>query len=275
MPEVLMSFYHLPNFHKMNMNSYRPGILALLLFFSPFLFSSSLAKPAKEYYELKIYHVHGPQMALMESYLKSAYLPAAHRAGIGNVGVFKAAATDSLLYVLTPFKSLAQLVSFPKTLEKDKIYQANGASYIESAFIEPAYRKFETIILEAFDGMPQHRKPALSGPAEQRVYELRSYESPSEKRHLNKVKMFIEGGEIGIFNKLGFNPVFFGRVIAGSNMPNLMYLTTFEDRASRDAHWKSFGSDPDWNKLKVMPEYQNNMKPPVIFFLKPTEYSDI
>lgn len=263
----------------MNSTSYRRRVeLLFLSFFLPFLLFSLLTSatpPKKEYYELKIYHLKGEQMTLMDSYLKNAYIPAAHRAGIKNVGVFKAINSDSLLYVLTPMKSLDQLATFSQTLAKDKTYQANGKSYIESAFKEPAYQKFETIIMEAFAGAEQHRKPNLTAPMSQRVYELRSYESPSETRHLNKVDMFTKGDEIGIFNKLGFNPVFFARVIAGSRMPNLMYMITFEDRASRDAHWKAFGSDPDWNKLKVLPEYQNNMNPAVAYFLQPKEYSDI
>lgn len=256
----------------------RPVELILLSFFLPFLFfaqPTSAAAPKKEYYELKVYHLKGAQMNMMDSYLKNAYIPAAHRAGIKSVGVFKAADSDSLLYVLTPFKSLDQLATFSQALAKDEIYQADGKSYIESAFKEPAYQKFETIIMEAFVGAEQHRKPNLTAPMSQRVYELRSYESPSEKRHVNKVDMFTKGGEIGIFNKLGFNPVFFARVIAGSRMPNLMYMITFEDRASRDAHWKAFGSDPDWNKLKGMAEYQNNMNPAVAYFLQPKDYSDI
>ncbi len=249
--------------------------LLFLLFFSPFLLSSSTAAPKPEYYELKIYHVHGPQMALMESYLQNAYLPAAHRAGIKSVGVFKAMDNDSLLYVLTPFKSLDQLTGLSEKLEKDKEYYAAGVSYIESPFKEPAYQRFETVILEAFDQMPMHAKSGLTAPMSERVYELRSYESPSEKRYLNKVKMFNDGGEVTIFKKLGFNPVFFAKVIAGSKMPNLMYLTTFADKASRDAHWKAFGADADWNKLKVMPEYQDNMTKAGVTFVKPAEYSDL
>ena len=48
------------------------------------------------------------------------------------------------------------------------------------------------------------------------------------------------------FEKLGFNAVFFGDVISGSDMPNLMYMTTFVDRESRDAHWTAFVDSPEW-----------------------------
>jgi hypothetical protein len=248
---------------------------AYFLFF--ILLSGSLLAaraPKREYYELRIYNASPAQMTRLHAYLKDAYLPALHRAGTKNVGVFKAIENDSLLYVLTPLKSLDQLVKLPAQLEKDAAYQAAGKDYIESAFKEPAYKRFETVIMQAFDGMPVHSKSGVTAPAEQRVYELRSYESPSEKRYLNKVKMF-DSGEIDIFKKLDFNPVFFAKVIAGSKMPNLMYMTTFPDRATRDARWKAFGSDPDWGKLKVMPEYQDNMNKLQIIFLRPTDYSDL
>ncbi len=259
----------------MNTKYFRHTALFVSLFLSSLVLSSLKAAPKPEYYELKIYHVQGDQMEMMDAYLKNAYLPAAHRAGIKNVGVFKAMDNDSLLYVLTPFKSLDQLAKLPVMLAKDKTYQADGQAYVQSAFKAPAYTRYETILLEAFDMRPMHRKPDLTGPVEQRVYELRSYESPSEARHMNKVKMFTAGGEVDIFDNLGFNPVFYGRVIAGSRMPNLMYLTTFADQESRDAHWKSFGADANWNKLKVVPEYQDNMNRNHITFIRPTDYSDL
>ena len=43
------------------------------------------------------------------------------------------------------------------------------------------------------------------------------------------------GGEIILFDRLDFNAVFYGEVISGSKMPNLMYMTTFDNQESRDA----------------------------------------
>lgn len=161
----------------------------------------------------------------------------------------------------------------PQLLAKDQAYQAAGKAYIKSAFKEPAYTRMETIVLEAFSGMPKHQKSGETAPMSERVYELRSYECPSEARHLNKVDIF-NAGEIDVFKELDFNPVFFARVIAGSKMPNLMYMTTFPDRATRDTRWKAFGTAPGWEKLKVMPKYQDNMNKSVVTFLRPTDNSD-
>src|SRR5215217_5987049 len=106
--------------------------------------------------------------------------------------------------------------------------------------------------------MPAMAVPQLSSAKAQRIYELRSYEGPTEKLYLNKVQMFNQGGEVPLFKRLNFNAVFYASVLAGSRMPNLMYMTTFENRAEREAHWKTFTDDAEWKKLSSMPEYQHN-----------------
>ena len=67
--------------------------------------------------------------------------------------------------------------------------------------------------------------------------------------------MFNEGGEIPLFVRLNFNAVFYADVIAGSHMPNLMYMTTFNNKQDRDDHWKVFSADAEWKALSARPEY--------------------
>lgn len=86
--------------------------------------------------------------------------------------------------------------------------------------------------------------------------------------------MFNQGDEIGLFKKLNFNAIFYSEVIAGSRMPNLMYMTSFENKADRDEHWKTFGNDPYWKKLSAEPEYQNNVSHIDMTFLYAADYSD-
>ena len=123
--------------------------------------------------------------------------------------------------------------------------------------------------------MPSIVPSKLTGPKSERVYELRSYESASEKLHMNKVKMFNQGGEVDIFSRLGFNPVFYSQVVFGCKMPNLMYMTSFENMQSREEHWKAFSNDPAWKTLSALPEYQKNVSHSDIYFLRPTEYSEL
>jgi len=85
-----------------------------------------------------------------------------------------------------------------------------------------------------------------------RIFEIRTYESNTSATLRRKIKMF-EGGEIGIFQRLGMSPVFFGQTVIGRNMPSLTYMLAYEDLAMRDKVWKAFGADPEWQKLRSAP----------------------
>ena len=236
--------------------------------------------PQREFYEIRVYHVKdAAQESTVDHYLEQAFLPALHKAGISKVGVFKPVgndtAADRRIYVLIPYKRLEQFQQLPEQLFASKEHGSAGAEYLDAAYNAAPYTRMETILLQAFTAHPQLELPALTGPKKERIYELRSYEGPTEKLYRNKVQMFNKGDEVGIFKRLNFNAVFYGEVISGSHMPNLMYLTTFENKAAREAHWKSFGSDPAWKQLSAMPEYQHNVSHQDIMFLYPTEYSDI
>jgi len=58
-------------------------------------------------------------------------------------------------------------------------------------------------------------------------------------------------------------------------MPNLMYMTSFDNKTSRDDHWRMFGNDPDWKTMSAKPEYQHNVSKITITFLRPTNYSKL
>ena len=234
---------------------------------------------AREYYQLTVYHFKtAAQEQTIDGYLKNALLPALHRMGTDKVGVFKSLANDTsadkLIYVFVPGKSLDMLTKLSGKLNADAAYVAAGSDYINAIYKDPPYTRMENILLYAFPLAPKMQLPQLKSANSGRVYELRSYESATEKIHRNKVQMFNEGGEIDFFKRLNFNAVFYSAVIAGSKMPNLMYMTTFESMADRDAHWKAFVDDPFWKKLSAMPEYQNNVSKNDIVFLHPADYSD-
>lgn len=256
-------------------------LFALVLIALPFI---SAAAPKLDFYQIKIYHLKSAeQEQRVDEYLEKAYLPALHRAGISDVGVFKpvasadagAASEEKLIYVFIPFSSKEAFFNLNAKLQKDQKYLQDGAGYLDAKYNAPPYGRIETILLNAFEKGPKYNLPKLSSPKKDRVYELRSYEGHTEKISANKIQQFNKGDEIGLFKRLGFNAVFYGEVVAGSTMPNLMYLTTFENKADRDAHWDAFGKDDYWKKLSALPEYQNNVSKNVTKFLYPTNYSDI
>ncbi|MDB5122101.1 MAG: hypothetical protein JWP94_230 [Mucilaginibacter sp.] len=251
------------------------SFLAFLLFISATMRTSAAEK---FYYQIKIYHLKTQQQEdRLDNYLQSAYLPAMHKMGIQHIGVFKPVDRDTAdrkVYVLTPFTSWNQLENAGQKLLDDQQYVSSGAEYIDAQYKDIPYTRMETIILRAFPKMPAPAVPNLTGNKTDRVYELRSYESATEKYNLNKVRMFNVGDEVALFKRLGFNAVFYAEVLAGSHMPNLMYMTTFNDRADRDKHWNTFSNDPEWKTLVAKPEYQHNVSKADILFLHPTAYSD-
>lgn len=263
---------------KHNFLLFRNICLALLLS-GIGIFQAFAKAPSREFYELRIYHLNNKmQQDRVEKYLKDALLPALHRLGINRTGVLKTFEGDTTglkIYVLIPFESGEQLLLLPQQLQNDSQYNTAGNDYLDATFNNPPYSRFETVVMVAFENTPELIVPKLNTPKSERIYELRSYESATENLHQKKVHMFNQGGESTIFKEVGSNPVFFGQVISGSHMPNLMYLTAYANKAAREDHWTVFKNHPDWKRLSAMPEYQNTVSHADILFLQPTDYSDL
>jgi hypothetical protein len=251
----------------------------LLIAFAIIVISVAAKDPAPWYYELRIYRLaDSADETRLDAYLQKALVPALHRNGIKRVGVFKPIKEDTIyknrIYVLIPYQSLNELDKINTALLKDTQYAAEGSDYINASHTDPPYARLETILLKSFKFMPAPEVPTLKAPKQERLYELRSYEGATEKLYQSKVHMFNEGGEIALFKKLNFNAVFYGEVLSGSSMPNLMYMTSFENRADRDAHWKSFSAAPEWKAMVDLPQYKNTVSKNTQFLLNPTSYSD-
>ena len=233
----------------------------------------------RELYQIKTYNLKSEtQLTVTENFLKDAYLPALKRIGIKAVGVFKPKtfAADSIkkIVVVIPFASSKQFLQLENKLAKDQEYLTIGSTYLNAAYNQAPYIRIESLVLQAFTDHPLLTIPKLDSPRANRVYELRSYESATEAIYRRKVDMFNAGGEIKLFQRLQFNAVFYGEVLSGRKMPNLMYLTTFANQESRDNHWKAFVDSPEWKSLLTMDKYKNTISHIDILFLYPTDYSD-
>jgi hypothetical protein len=234
---------------------------------------------ANDVYEITVYHFKDAQQeTALDTYLQNALLPALHRKDKKSIGVFKPIANDTaadkIIYMIVPYNSFEEMVNMPQELMKDAAYKTAGAAYLNANYETPPYSRMENIILQAFPLAPQLIVPNLTSPKQDHIYELRSYESATEAYHISKVKMFNEGGEVGIFKKINANAVFYGDVIAGCRMPNLVYLTSYENMADRDAHWKTFGDDPTWKQLNTIDEYKNTVSKADIILMHAASYSD-
>jgi len=253
-------------------------VLSLSVLILVLAISSTLS--ARDYYQIKVYTIkNADQESQIDNYLKNAYLPALHRAGISKVGVFKPKADDpavgTKVFVFIPLKDLSQIEKIEEKLVKDNKYQSNAAAYINAAFDNPPYERIESILLKAFTAQPEFFAPKFNTPKSEQIFELRSYQSATEKIYNKKVEMFNEGGETEIFKAIGANAIFYGEVISGAAMPNLIYMTSYESMQSNLDHWKVFRDHPDWKRLSGMEEYKNTVSHIDKWMCNPTDYSDI
>ncbi len=217
---------------------------------------------ARQYYEVRTYSLgeKGDEAAL-DQYFRDALLPALERQGIGPVGVLhdpQAEAADRQLVLILPYDSPAQLTAVQPGLDADAEYQKAAAEYLNRPADQPAFARVSSELLWAFECMPQLKVPAEVAAGKDRLYELRVYESASERLGALKVDMF-NNGEVPIFLDSGIRPVFFGQAIVGPQQPNLTYLTVYENDEVRQAGWKAFLAHPDWATLKATPKYANTV----------------
>jgi len=239
---------------------------------------AATAKNKGQYFQITVYHFSGAaQEQLLDDYLANAWLPYAHKLGVQQVGIFKPISNDTsadkTLYVIRSFKSIEQLAKVADKMWEVANYTGAG-DYINSNYKTPPFTRMDNTIASAFAMAPVLTLPTLSSVKTDRIYEFRSYESATEKIHNNKVEMFNQGGEVALFTRLNFNAVFYGKVVAGSKMPNLVYMTSFENMDDRNAHWKTFVADEEWKKLSAMPIYKNNVSKSDVILMKATAYSD-
>ncbi len=234
---------------------------------------------AREFYELRAYDfASAVQQTRFDGYLEKALVPALNRAGVKPVGVFHLEGQpDSFkTYVLLPFRSAEEAARLADRLAGDPGLQTAGADVIALHAADPPYRRMESSLMLAFSGAPKLHVPAETAAGRGMVFELRTYESHNERAAKKKIEMF-NAGEIGIFERAGFQPVFFGETLLGPEMPNLTYMVTYAAGTDRGAYWNKFMADPEKARLFAIPEYQDKeiVSKIVSRMLKPTSASQI
>lgn len=237
--------------------------------------AAASAEAGREFYLLQQFLVDNEaQRKRMDAYLCDAAIPALNRAGIKPVGVFYPEEGLSPLFVVLPSKSPEVLLTVVDKLMADAEHVKQGADVLAATTPQAGFKRLESSLLRAFKGMP-----ALETPTHDpgRVFQLRIYESPSVVTGRKKIEMFNDAGEIGIFRKVGLNPVFFGEALVGPKMPNLTYMLGFRSRDEQKAAWGKFRTDPGWLKLRGMAEYADKTILCQItnLLLKPAAYSQI
>lgn len=214
------------------------------------------ANPARlrEYYQLRRYMLlSGPQVTMTEKYISEALIPAIAHRGSSPVGAFRleiGPETPSF-YVLIPIDGGLTAGTLEEELNRDDAYIKASEPFWSAPASSPAFLRMESSLLAAFEGWPRVTPPEKG----KRIFQLRTYESPSYRDHLLKIQMF-HSGEFEIFKAAGFRPVFFGDTLIGSRMPSLTYMLSFTDSTELDSKWNVFRNDPAWIKLSGDPRFR-------------------
>lgn len=217
-------------------------------------------------FEVRTYHfVDAEQQKAFAAFLSDGAIPAWNQAGVKPVGLFELRAKDNPdlkldadpneLWAFLPHRSIAELARLDAVMP-------------DSA---PAFARYENILLQPMSGSPGVVVPRRD---EKSIFELRTYESPTVERHLNKLKMF-NAGEFGAFERAGMTGVFFGGAFAASNLPQLTYMLCHPDETKVKDGWATFQADAQWMKLKADPQYKANVSKIIRRFLRPLAGSQL
>lgn len=211
----------------------------------------------REFYALRRYTLQmGPQTLRAETYFNEALVPALSRLGLGPIGAFKLdiGPETPAYYVLVSGPTADALTSVDVHLAEDEDFLKAATPFWAAPASTPAFLRFDTSLLLAFKGWPRLVRPSGAASHAKRIFQLRTYESPSQAAHIRKVEMF-NHGEFEIFQRTGLHPVFFGDTLIGPRMPSLTYMLTFSGMAELEANWATFSADPAWKKLSTDPRY--------------------
>jgi hypothetical protein len=215
------------------------------------------ASVSREFYQIRQYKLeNGPQTKLTQSYFADALIPALTRLGFGPVGAFSAdfGPETPTYYAVIPGASAEALVTADLHLAEDAEFLKAAEPFWSAPASSPAFQRVESSLLIAFEGWPKLTPPASSATKAKRIFQMRTYESPSYRDHVRKVEMFHKG-EFDIFKAAGFSSVFYGDVLIGSRMPCLTYMLSLENLEELNAKWAAFSGNPEWKKLSSDPRY--------------------
>ncbi len=230
---------------------------------------------AKQYLELRHYiFASAEKQKAFEDFLAKAAIPALNRQGIRPVGVFKAADKEEIsgLWVLIPHNSLESAITSNTKMLADSKFNLVGGDILNCPKSNPAYTRFESSLLLAFDKCSKVEVPSKK---DTRLFQLRIYESHNAIKAKRKVEMFNTGGEIDLFRLNGLKPVFFGESIIGSKMPNLTYMVGFDDTDSQKKAWDTFIKHPKWKNMSSDPYYKDTVSNITNLVLRPSASSQI
>jgi hypothetical protein len=200
------------------------------------------------YYTLdSLFLENGEQVARLHDFMSHGFVPAAGKIHAGPMILLEALVAPHVpqLVVVMGFVAAADALSLHSRLLQQEGYAAALEKWEGAP--NPPCQQMASTLLEAADYSPEI--PAGEPPKQARIFELRTYHSPTW-RQLGALHQRFAGREIPIFHRSGIHPVLYTSTVFGANLPNLTYLIPFDDLAAREKAWNAFGADAEWIKVR-------------------------
>jgi hypothetical protein len=104
------------------------------------------------------------------------------------------------------------------------------------------------------------------------IYEWRVYDIiPGKRKPLNDR---FANHTVSLFRKHGMEVVGFWESVIGGRTNTLYYMLAYKDLGAREAAWKSFSSDPEWQEVATNSEKDGPLVASIRnMVLQPTQYS--
>lgn len=254
-------------------------LLATTVAYSVLCTTGRAANPDKHVLELRTYTLTDAEAEkTLDAYLEGALIPALKRQGLGPIGAFAQAEPDPTappqVLLLIAGDSADAVVAAELELASDEAYQSAAKQYLTTPADKPVISRISSELLLSFDVWPKATASKQKQEGRDRLFELRTYESPTERLGHLKVEMF-NSGEVPIFLDSGITPVFMGQALVGDKLPNLTYMTVYDDVDSRDKAWKTFVEHADWQVLKEVKKYAGTVSKIHKSDWRPKSYSDL
>jgi len=219
--------------------------------------AQSAAATGREFYQIRQYKLfNGPETGLTSRYFEQALIPALGRLGFGPIGAFSLTfgAETPVNYLVIPGSSAEALVTADLHLNEDAEFQKAAEPWWSAPAKDPSFQRVESALYIAFAGWPKITPPEASATKGKRIFQMRTYESPSYRDHVVKVDMF-HHGEFDFFKSAGLHSVFYGDMLVGPRMPCLTYMLSMDNLEQLNEKWAAFGNNPEWKKLSADPRY--------------------
>lgn len=190
----------------------------------------------------------GTQIGRLHDYLSKSLLPVLEAKLPGPKIVMQALVAPHMPQVAAIFgvRSVEEYLALHRRLVADPEFAKALSAWEKGP--EPPTEHYTSWLLEATEYSPEIVPPAKP-PATPRVFELRTYHSPSLWQ-LRALHERFAGPEIKIFHRVGVHPLFYSETVFGPSKPNLTYLIPFDNLAEREKAWARFGADPEWQKVR-------------------------